>query len=408
MKSFSRFWIIPVLALMTALGIFLSERPAPQPIRIGVLHSLTGTMATNEKPLVDAVTLAVEEINAAGGLLGRPLEMVIADGRSDDRVFAAEAERLIASEKVSALFACWTSSCRKAVKPVVEKHRHLMFYPVQYEGMEQSPYIFYTGSAPNQQIIPGTLWALNTLGKRVYLIGSDYIFPRTANLIIRDMVTANHGTILAERYRPLADGDFSAITAELQRLKPDFVLNTLNGDSNTFFFRQLHQAGLDALPIVSFSVSEVDLKATGPDAFHPNHYAAWSYFQSVPGEANQRFIAAFRARFGADQVTNDPIEAAYTGVRLWAQAVRDANTDEPDQVNRAMLLQSTAAPSGIATVDRGTRHLWKQVRIGKARPDGQFDLVWGSEETVRPMPFPGYRLPSEWLEKMAKSSGTPP
>lgn len=408
MKSLSRFRrIIPALVMTAALWIFLAQHPAPQPIRIGVLHSLVGTMSANEKPLVNAVKLAVEEINAAGGLLGRPVEIVVADGRSDDRVFAAEAERLIASEKVSALFACWTSSCRKAVKPVVEKHRHLMFYPVQYEGMEQSPNIFYTGSAPNQQIIPGTMWALNILGKRVYLIGSDYIFPRTANLIIRDMVAVNHGTILAERYRPLGDSDFSAITAELRTLKPDLVLNTLNGDSNTFFFRQLHQAGLDALPIVSFSVSEVDLKATGPDAFHPNHYAVWSYFQSAPGEANQRFIAAFRARFGADQVTNDPIEATYTGVRLWAQAVRDTGTDEPEQVNRAMLLQSTAAPSGVAAIDRTTRHLWKQVRIGKARPDGQFDLVWSSEEAVRPMPFPGYRSSSEWQEKI-KSLGTAP
>lgn len=406
-EPLSRFRIILALVLTAALWLFLTQRPAPPPIRIGVLHSLIGTMATNEKPLVDAVKLAVEEINAAGGLLGRPVELVVADGRSDDRVFAAEAERLITTEKVSALFACWTSSCRKAVKPVVEKHRHLMFYPIQYEGMEQSPNIFYTGSAPNQQIIPGTMWALNNLGKRVYLIGSDYIFPRTANLVIRDMVAANHDTILAERYRPLGESDFSAITAELRTLKPDLVLNTLNGDSNTHFFRQLHQAGLDSVPIVSFSMSEVDLKANGPDAFHPNHYAVWSYFQSVPGEANRRFIAAFQARFGADRVTCDPIEASYVGVRLWAQAVRDAGTDEPEQVNRAMLLQSTAAPSGIAAIDRTTRHLWKQVRIGKARPDGQFDLVWSSEETVRPMPFPGYRSPSEWQEKI-KSLGTAP
>lgn len=408
MKSFSRFLIIPVLVLAAALSIFLAPHAAPKPIRIGVLHSLTGTMATNEKPLVDAVRLAVEEINAAGGLLGRPVEMLIADGRSDDSVFAAEAERLIASEKVSALFACWTSSCRMAVKPIVEKHRQLMFYPTQYEGMEQSPNIFYLGSAPNQQIIPGTLWALNTLGKRVYLIGSDYIFPRTANLIIRDMVAANHGTILAERYRPLGDSDFAAIIAELRTLKPDVVFNTLNGDSNTHFFRQLHQAGLGALPVVSFSTSEVDLKAIGPDAFHPNHYAVWSYFQSVPGEANQRFIAAFRARFGADQVTNDPIEATYTGVRLWAQAVRDAGTDNPEQVNRAMLQQSTAAPSGIAAIDRATRHLWKQVRIGKARPDGQFDLVWSSGDVVRPRPFPDYRSPSDWLKEIKKSTGAQP
>ena len=350
----------------------------------------------SERPLVDAVRLAVEEINAAGGLLGRPVEMVAADGRSDDDVFAAEAERLIVSHKVSALFACWTSSCRKAVKPVVEKYRHLMFYPLQYEGLEQSPAIYYTGSAPNQQIIPGTRWALDTLGRRVYLLGSDYLFPHAANFIIRDLVKASHGTALAERYRPLGDADFSAVVAEIRTLRPDVVLNTVNGDSNTHFFRALHEAGLGAIPVVSFSVAEEGLKALGPEAYHPSHYAVWSYFQSIPGEANQRFVAAFRKRYGADRVTSDPVEAAYVGVRLWARAVRDAGTDAPELVNITMLHQSTAAPSGIAAIDRGTRHLWKPVRIGKARPDGQFDLLWNSEDVLRPSPFPDYRSQLEW------------
>lgn len=390
-----------MLAFALALVFLLRPHPAP-PIRIGVLHSLSGTMATSERPLVNAVRLAVEEINAAGGLLGRPVEMVVADGRSDNRVFAAEAERLIVSERVSALFACWTSACRKAVKPVVEKHRHLMFYPLQYEGLEQSAYLYYTGSTPNQQIIPGTRWALDTLGKRVYLVGSDYLFPRAANLIIRDLVRANQGSVLGERYRPLGDADFSAIIAELRTLRPDVVLNTVNGDSNVHFFRALRAADLGAIPVVSFSVAEEGLKAITPEAFHPNHYAVWSYFQSLPGEANQRFVNSFRQRYGADQVTSDPIEAAYVGVRLWGQAVRDAGTDAPELVNRAMAQQSTAAPSGIAAVDRRTRHLWKQVRIGRARPDGQFELVWESGDTLRPEPFPDYRPRSEWQRLAAE------
>jgi urea transport system substrate-binding protein len=401
--------IFAVTLMATVLGVFLLLRPPPaSPIRIGVLHSLSGTMAESERPLVDAVRLAVEEINAAGGLLGRPVEMVVADGRSNDGVFAAEAERLIASDKVSALFACWTSACRKAVKPVVEKHRHLMFYPLQYEGLEQSPAIYYTGSAPNQQIIPGTRWALDTLGKRVYLLGSDYIFPRTANFIIRDLVKANQGTVLAERYRPLGDADFSAAIAEIRALKPDVVLNTVNGDSNTHLFRALHQAGLGAVPVMSFSVAEVGLLASGNEAFHPNHYAVWSYFQSLPGEANRRFVTAFQQRYGADRVTNDPIEAAYVGVRLWAQAVHDAGTDAPEQVNRALSQQSTAAPSGIAAVDRDTRHLWKQVHIGKARADNQFDLVWHSGEPLRPVPFPDYRSRLEWQRLASARFGTRP
>lgn len=409
MNSHPTKMVIVAITLASVLGmiLLLLSPPAP-PIRIGVLHSLSGTMAVDERPLVDAVRLAVEEINAADGLLGRPVEMMVADGRSDDGVFAAAAERLIASEKVSVLFACWTSACRKAVKPVVEEHRHLMFYPLQYEGLEQSSAIFYTGSAPNQQIIPGTRWALDTLGKRVYLLGSDYLFPRAANLIIRDLVEATHGTVLAERYRPLGNADFSTAIAEIRTLKPDVVLNTVNGDSNTHLFRALHAANLGAVPVVSFSLAEEGLKAIEPPAFHPNHYAVWSYFQSVPGEANRKFVSAFRKRYGADRVTNDPIEAAYVGVRLWAQAVRDAGTAEPEQVKRALLHQSMASPSGIAAVDRGTRHLWKPVRIGKARADSQFELVWSSEDTLRPVPFPDHRSQSEWQRLVDAQFGARP
>lgn len=394
-----------LLALAAALAlVYVLRPPAAPPIRIGVLHSLSGTMAASERPLVDAVRLAVEEINAAGGLLGRPVEMVIADGQSDPRVFAAKAEQLIVSEKVSALFACWTSGCRKAVREVVERRQHLMFYPLQYEGLEQSAHLYYTGSAPNQQIVPGTRWALETLGRRVYLVGSDYLFPRAANRIIRDLVRANQGSVLGERYRPLGDPDFDAIVAELRALQPDVVLNTVNGDSNVHFFRALHAAGLGSLPVVSFSVAEDGLAAIPPADFHPNHYAVWSYFQSLPGEANQRFVHSFRQRYGADRVTSDPVEAAYVGVRLWAQAVRDTGTDEPALVDRAMAQQSTAAPSGIAAVDRRTRHLWKPVRIGRARPDGQFELVWESGDTLRPEPFPDYRSRRDWEKLVAELS----
>ncbi|MBU1395392.1 MAG: urea ABC transporter substrate-binding protein [Gammaproteobacteria bacterium] len=409
MNSGRRNLVLSAVTLVTALGVFLWLRPDPvPPIRIGVLHSLSGTMAASERPLVDAVRLAVEEINAAGGVLGRPVEMVVADGRSDEGVYVAEAERLIVSDQVSALFACWTSACRKAVMPVVEKHRHLMFYPLQYEGLEQSHALYYTGSVPNQQIIPGTHWALDALGRRVYLLGSEYLFPRAANRIIRDLVKNDGGIVLAERYRPLGDADFDAVIAEIRALKPDVVLNTINGDSNTHFFRALHTAGLGAIPVVSFSVAEDGLQAIGTEAFHPNHYAVWSYFQSIPGEANRRFVAAFQQRYGSDRVTSDPVEAAYVGVRLWAQAVRDAGTADPEQVNRAMLLQSMAAPSGIAAVDRATRHLWKSVRIGKARVDGQFDLLWSSGNALRPDPYPDYRSRFEWAQLVADLSAATP
>ncbi len=400
--------VIAVLVLIGALIIAgLMIRPyyasVAEPVKIGVLHSLTGTMAVSEKPLVDAVRLAVEEINAQGGLLGQSVEAVVADGKSDPKVFAAEAERLIEQDHVSVLFGCWTSACRKAVKPVVEKHEHLLLYPVQYEGMEQSAHILYTGAAPNQQIVPGTRWATQKFGLRVYLVGSDYVFPHTANIIIGDLINASEGKILGERYLPLGATDVAEIIRDIARKKPDVVLNTLNGDSNAAFFAALAKAGLSDLPLVSFSVEESGMQAWNGGQLN-QHYAVWSYFQSLPGEGNQRFVSAYRARFGADRVTSDPVEAAYVGVNLWARAVRDVNSIEPGRVNPALLRQSTRSPSGIAAVDANSRHLWKMMRVGKVRSDGQFEQVFVSVAPLRPMPWPSYRSRDAWQDLLERDS----
>jgi urea transport system substrate-binding protein len=400
-----RWLALGALVLLVALAAMWWGRGRAQaPIRVGVLHSLTGTMAVSEKPLVDGVRLAVEEINAQGGLLGRPLELVVADGRSDNAVFAAEAERLISREHVSVLFACWTSACRKAVRPVVERHDHLMFYPVQYEGLELSRNIVYTGAAPNQQIMPGTRWALERWGKRVYLVGSDYVFPRTANRIIRDMVVASGGEVLGERYLPLGSADVAAVLADIRRLKPDVVLNTINGDSNAAFFKGLRAAGLERTPLMSFSVTEDEMKAFG-GAQLPEHYAVWGYFQSLADAENRRFVAAFQRRFGAGRTTSDPVEAAYSGVYLWAQAVRQAGSAEPRYVNRTILDQTLRAPSGIMAVDGDTRHVWKMMRVGKVEPDGQFREVFAVPYPLRPSPFPSYRTIPEWTDIAAKLRG---
>jgi urea transport system substrate-binding protein len=381
---------------LTALLLAACGEKQATPIRIGVLHSLTGTMAASERPLVDAAHLAVDEINAAGGLLGRRMEIVVADGRSDDAVFAAEAERLITQEKVAVLFACWTSSCRQAVRPVVEKHGHLMFYPVQYEGMEQSPNLIYTGAAPNQQIVPGARWAMRAFGTRVYLVGSDYVFPRAANRIVRDLVGAAQGTVLAERYLPLGARDVAELIEDIQRQQPDVVLNTLNGDSNAAFFDALADAGFADLPVLSFSVAEPEMRAWGGYRL-TRHYAAWNYFQSIPLERNRRFVVAFKARAGADACTSDPVEATYSGVHLWANTVRAIGAAEPARVNSATLLrQSFSGPAGIVAVDPRTRHLWKHVRIGKVGADGQFEEVFASSTPIRPAPWPHYRTREEW------------
>ncbi|MCX9156338.1 urea ABC transporter substrate-binding protein [Niveibacterium sp. 24ML] len=385
---------ILLAALLLAGALVLRQRDAA-PIRVGVLHALSGTMAASEAPLVDAVRMAVDEINAEGGLLGRSVELVVADGRSEPAVFAAEAERLITQARVSALFACWTSACRKAVKPVVERHQHLMVYPVQYEGMEQSPHILYTGSAPNQQIVPGSHWAMERFGDRVFLLGSDYVFPRVANLIIRDLVLARGGEVLAERYVPLGGRDFAAVVDEIAAQRPALVLNTLNGDSNAAFIDAMVKAGLAAQPVMSFSVAEAEIKAWG-GARLVQHYATWSYFQSLDTPQNRRFIAAWQKRFGASRPTSDAVEAAYVGVKLWAQAVRDAGSDDPLRVNTALLHQTVGGPSSIAAVDGRTRHLWKMVRIGHVRADGQFAQVFASAHPVKPAPWPGMRSPEAW------------
>lgn len=384
-----------VIAIMAATIIRQHYSIKVSSIKIGVLHSLTGTMAVSEKPLLDAVRLAAEEINEQGGLLGQPLEVVAVDGMSDPKIFATEAERLIEKEHVSVLFGCWTSACRKAVKPIVEKHRHLLFYPVQYEGMEQSANILYSGAAPNQQIVPGTRWAMQKFGQRVYLVGSDYIFPRTANIIISDLVNASEGKILGERYLPLGSTDMEAIITDIARKKPDVVLNTFNGDSNAAFFAALVKAGLSGLPLVSFSVEEGGMLAWNGGQL-TRHYGVWSYFQSLPGEENQRFVNAYRTRFGIDRVISAPVEDAYVGVKLWAQAVQDVESTEPRRVNPALLRQSIKSPSGIAAVDADTRHLWKMVRVGKVHPDGQFEQVFASSAPLRPYPWPGYRTRDEW------------
>lgn len=401
--------ILLVAVLLAGLLLYGRYGRAQPPVKIGVLHSLTGTMAASEAPLVDAIRLAVEEINQSGGLNGRPLEMIVADCRSDDAHCAEQAEKLIAQDKVRALFGCWTSSCRKAVKTVVEKHRHLLFYPLQYEGLEQSPDIIYTGAVPNQQTIPMALWALRQCGKRYYLIGSDYIFPRTANRMARDVLHAQGGQLLGERYKPLGASDMADVVKEIAARRPDFILNTLNGDSNLHFFRALKEAGIaaDKIPVFSTSIAEVELAAMGPGLI-AGHYAAWSYFQGVGSEANKTFVARFKQRFGQERVLDDPMEASYIGAMLWADSVRSAGTTDLVPVKNGLTQQSMAAPEGIVAVDFNTGHLWKTVRIGRARPDGQFDIIWQSEAAVHPAPFPFYRSRQEWLAEQKTLMGAAP
>lgn len=412
MKVSQKILIALVLMSILLITTFMAWRQysvAAPSIRIGVLHSLSGSMATSEKPLVDALQLAIEEANATDGIQGQKIEAVVVDCRSDPTYCAQQAERLITKEKVKVLFGCWTSACRKAVKPVVEKYQHLLFYPVQYEGMEQSPNIIYTGAAPNQQIIPAVLWALNELGKRVYLAGSDYVFPRTVNIIIKDILAAQGAVLAGERYLPLGEIAMDELVSDIVKQRPDMVLNTITGDSNIAFFRALDKAGItaDKIPVLSFSIAEVELVAKHA-LMMAGHYTAWGYFQSIQSPQNQAFVQRFRDRFGQQAVLDDPMEASYIGLHLWVQAAREAGSAEPAQVQRTILRQSLLAPEGVVSLDPATRHLWKMARIGKARSDGQFDIVWDSGRPLEPAPFPAYRSREEWSQLLQTVDGMKP
>ncbi|OUL21883.1 urea ABC transporter substrate-binding protein [Nostoc sp. T09] len=358
-------------------------------IKIGILHSLSGTMSISEKSVVDAEKLAIKEINAAGGILGKQIEAVVEDGASNWDTFREKATKLIDQDKVAVVFGCWTSASRKNVKPVFESKDHMLWYPVQYEGQECSKNIFYTGAAPNQQIEPSVDWLLKNKGKQFFLVGSDYVFPRTANNIIKAQLEALGGTTVGEDYLPLGSTEVTPIITKIKQALPNggVIYNTLNGDSNVAFFKQLKGAGLtpEKYPSMSVSIAEEEVKAIGVE-YLKGHYAAWNYFQTVDTPANKNFVESFKKEYGAERVTNDPMEAAYIAVYLWKQAVEKAGTTDLAKVRAAAYNQTIDAPEGKVTVN-ANHHLSKVVRIGQVRQDGLFDIVYATPAPVDPVPW---------------------
>ena len=356
-------------------------------VKVGILHSLSGTMAISEVTVKNSEMLAIEEINAKGGVLGKKLEPVVEDGASDWPTFAQKAQKLIRKDKVAAVFGGWTSASRKAMLPVFERNKALLWYPVQYEGLESSPYIYYTGATTNQQIVPGLDYLKEKGKKKIYLVGSDYVFPRTANKIIKAYAAANGMQILGEEYTPLGHTEYSTLVNKIAQAKPDAVFNTLNGDSNVAFFKQLKSAGFgaDRLPVMSVSIAEEEVKGIGVDNI-VGQLVAWNYYQTTPGAANERFVKAFQAKHkGA--VTSDPMEAGYNAVHLWAEAVRRAGTTDVDAVKKAAAGLSLDLPEGRVTIDGPTQHVHKTARIGVVQPDGLIKEVWSSKEPIKPDPY---------------------
>jgi urea transport system substrate-binding protein len=374
--------------------------PAPggQPIKVGVLQSMTGTMASSGSAVIDATLLAIDEINQSGGLLGRPVEALVRDGSSTPEIFAREAERLISEDHVSVIFGCWTSSARKTVVPIVERYNNLLVYPVQYEGLEESPNVMYLGATPNQQIIPAVKWAYAFLNKRrFFFVGSDYVFPRTAHEIVKDQLKELGAELAGEEFVTMGSTELQLVVSRIVAAKPDVILNTINGDSNVVFFRELRAAGIrpQDVPTISFSIGEEELRHLNV-AQMAGDYAAWNYFQSVDSVENRQFVERFRARFGPQRVLTDPMESAYNGVKLWAAAVSEAATDEPSAARHAMRAQRTRGPGGEIRIDPGTQHAFKTPRIGQISTTGQFKIVWTAAEPGAPEPYPSGRSAEEW------------
>lgn len=371
-------------------------------IKVGILHSLSGTMAISETSVRDAEILAIEEINAAGGVLGKQIEYIVEDGASDNATFTEKATKLLENDKVATVFGCWTSASRKAVVPVFESHNGLLWYPVQYEGMESSPNVMYIGAAPNQQIVPAVDYLAENYGTKIFLVGSDYVFPRTANSIIKAQAKAMGYEIVGEEYTPMGHTDYTTIINKIQAAQPDFVFNTLNGDSNVAFFKQFKDAGLTADDVMTCSVSIAEEEVSGIGASYlDGHLVSWNYYQTTDTPENEKFVSAYKAKYGEDRVTDDPIEAGYDAVYLWAAAVEKAGTTDVDAVREAAAGITFDAPEGTITIDGDNQHIYKTVRIGRINSQGLIDEVWATDEPIKPDPYlSGY----DWAEGLSGES----
>ncbi|MEV5324867.1 urea ABC transporter substrate-binding protein [Nonomuraea sp. NPDC052634] len=388
-RPIARLLVSALLVLpIAACGSDSEPAASSDEIRVGILHSLSGTMAISEVTVRDAELLAIEEINKAGGVLGKKLVPIVEDGASDWPTFAEKATKLIRQDKVATVFGGWTSASRKAMLPVFERYKALLWYPVQYEGLESSPYIFYTGATTNQQIIPGLDYLKEQGKKKLFLVGSDYVFPRTANKIIKAYAAANGMEILGEEYTPLGHTEYSTLVNKVVQAEPDAVFNTLNGDSNVAFFKQLKSAGVtaDTMPVLSVSVAEEEVTGIGVDNI-AGHPVAWNYYQTTDTPENEAFVKAYKAKYGQNKVTSDPMEAGYNAVYLWAEAVKKAGTTEVEAVRKAAPGISLDRPEGKVTIDGENQHMYKTARIGIIQPDGLIKQVWDSGEPIKPDPY---------------------
>ncbi len=365
-------------------------------IRVGILHSLSGTMASSEAPLVDAALFAIDEINKAGGLQGKKLIGIVEDGCSDDTTFKLKAEKLIEKDGIHVLSGCWTSSSRKVVQKIIQNNNVFLLYPVQYEGLEENPNTLYSGSCLNQQITPAIEWCLKHGYKNFYLVGSDYVFPRTANTLIGSILLDYGANILGEQYMPLGDTDFSDIAKSIKSIRPDFVISTINGSSNRGFFTHYNKLGIE-FPVMSFSIAEHDLGNLSIQK--AAHYLCWSYFQNLDYKENQRFLRDFGKYKKIKPISSDPVVMTYSQIHLWSQAVKEAGSLDIENIRAHLHGKRLNSPAGLIEV-MPNNHIAKNVFIGKQVSKNTFQVVWKSAKHIKPEPWlgiEGISLPSKNL-----------
>lgn len=375
---------------------FLGKKE-PEPIRVGILFSQTGSMSISETQLKHVVVQAIEEINARGGVLGRRLEPVIQDGKTREDIFAKRTRELVESG-VPVIFGAWRSVDRKAMLPVLESSDVLLFYPLQYEGNETSRSVFYGGMVPNQQMLPSLEWFMSPEGgsrTRVFLIGSDYVFPRTANYIVRKFLEGKSMQVVGETYVPFDHNDFTEHYRAIRESKADLILSTINGISNIALFRQFTEQGFDTetSPILATSIGEAGLRSI-PAQYTTGHYAAWSFFQSLNDDRARSFVRRFQDEYGSDRAVHDPMESAYTQVYLWREAVERAGSVSAVEVRKIMEKNiEFDGPVGRVRIDPRNHHAYKNVRIGRILADQQFEIVYESPDLIRPEPYPSFAFP---------------
>jgi urea transport system substrate-binding protein len=396
LNRITKFIVCVAMCLMAVAG--QQSQAQDDKVKIGVLHSLSGTMAISETSLKDVVLMAAEEINAAGGVMGKMIEPVVVDPASDWPLFAEKAKELITQHQVAVTFGCWTSVSRKSCLPVFEEYNQLLFYPVQYEGEEQSLNVFYTAASPNQQLVPAAEFMIAEHGsKKFYLLGTDYVFPRTANKVLKAFLKSKGvpDENVIEEYTPFHHQDYQTIVSKIKEFSAGggaCVLSTINGDSNVPFYKEFANQGLSSedCPIMAFSVAEDELRAMDVPPL-VGHLAAWNYFQTIDTPENRKFVANFKAYCaknnlpgGVSRVTDDPIEAAYFGVYVWKAAVEKAGSFDVDKVRQAVYGMEFDAPGGAKKMHETNQHTYKPVYVGEIRADGQFNIIYASDGLVEP------------------------